>query len=204
MARMRLKCFVGSNFLRLAFDRHTSVSAPKIKARLKQSDRVRRSSYRHRIKQQELPGYQPEPAVQPRGSCPTWHSLDPPQLATAPQPGDDGSAADAAARAPALADRCRAASQRGLPATHSQAGDITVRPDAADAARDAHATDAKATGTEHAAVDARARAVFFARPTNPRPHARRPLGLKVGRAVPALGADDAPILRAVGAGVAEF
>ena len=118
------------------------------------------------------------------------------------QPGDDGSAADAIARTP---NRRRAASQRGLPATHSQAGDVAA--DASDAARDAHASDAAdatTTPAEHAAVDARARAVFFARPTNPRPHARRPLGLKVGRAVPALGADDAPILRAVGAGVAEF
>ena len=105
-----------------------------------------------------------------------------------------------------------------------------MRPDATDAARDAHAGDASdapapqqlaavdararpgrvaqrqdaGKAAEHAAVDARARAVFFARPTKPGPHARRPLGLKVGRAVPALGADDAPILRAVGAGVAEF
>ena len=106
-----------------------------------------------------------------------------------------------------------------------------MRPDAADAARGAHAsdaadaqrpehlagTDARARpgcdvaqrqdadkATEHAAVDARARAVFFARPTNPRPHARRPLGLKVGGAVPALGADDAPILRAVGTRLPEF
>ena len=102
-----------------------------------------------------------------------------------------------------------------------------MRPDAADAARDTYASDAADApapqqlaaidararpgrdvalrqDAEHAAVDARARAVFFARPTNARPHARRPLGLKVGGAVPALGADDAPILRAVGAGVAEF
>ena len=75
-----------------------------------------------------------------------------------------------------------------------------MRPDAADAARDTHASDAAdapapqqlaaidararpgrvaqrqdaGKATEHAAVDARARAVFFARPTNPRPHARRP------------------------------
>ena len=101
-----------------------------------------------------------------------------------------------------------------------------MRPDAADAARDAHAGDASdapapqqlaaidararpgrdvarrqdaGKAAEHAAVDARARAVFFARPTKPRPHARRPLGLSTGCAVPALGADDAPILRAVGA-----
>ena len=128
-------------------------------------------------------------------------------LLDATQPSSDGSAADAAARAPALADRCRATSQRGLPATHTQAGDITVRPDAADAARNtdtSDAADATTAPAEHAAVDARARAVFFARSTNTRPHARRPLGFPTGRAVPALGADDAPILRAVGAGVAEF
>ena len=105
-----------------------------------------------------------------------------------------------------------------------------MRPDAADAARGAHASDASdapapqqlaavdararpgrvaqrqdaGKAAEHAAVDARARAVFFARPTIPRPHARRPVGFDTGRALPALGADDAPILRAVGAGVAEF
>ena len=155
-------------------------------------------------------------------NCPTWHSLS--RCLTRRQPGDDGSAADAIARTP---NRRRATSQRGLPATHSQAGDVALRPDAADAARDAHAGDASDApapqqlaavdararpgrdvalrqDAEHAAVDARARAVFFARSTKPGSHARRPLGLKVGGAVPALGADDAPILRAVGAGVAEF
>ena len=82
-----------------------------------------------------------------------------------------------------------------------------MRPDASDAARDtdtSDAADATTAPAEHAAVDARARAVFFARPTIPRPHARRPVGFETGRAVPALGADDAPILRAVGSGVAEF
>ena len=91
--------------------------------------------------------------------------------------GDDGSAADAAARAPALSNRRRAASQRGLPATHSQAGDVALRKDTTDAARDtdtSDAADATTAPAEHAAVDARARAVFFARPTNPGPHARRP------------------------------
>ena len=104
-----------------------------------------------------------------------------------------------------------------------------MRPDAADAARDTHtgdATDAPAPqlaavdartrpgrvaqrqyvgkATEHAAVDARARAGVQSRAAHARPHARRPLGFSIGRAVPALGADDDPILRAVGAGVAEF
>ena len=99
-----------------------------------------------------------------------------------------------------------------------------MRPDAADAARDTHtgdATDAPAPqlaavdartrpgrvaqrqyvgkATEHAAVDARARAGVQSRAAHARPHARRPLGFSIGRAVPALGADDAPILRAVGA-----
>ena len=81
-------------------------------------------------------------------------------------------------------------------------------PDASNTARGAHTSNtADATTTtraEHAAVDARARAGFQSRAADPRPHARRPLGREVGRAVPALGADDAPILRAVGAGVAEF
>ena len=107
----------------------------------------------------------------------------------------DGSAAHAAARAPALSK----------PRAHSEAGDVA--PDARNTARNTdtnNAADATTTWTEHAAVDARARAGVQSRAAHARPHARRPLGFSIGRAVPALGADDAPILRAVGAGVAEF
>jgi hypothetical protein len=78
-----------------------------------------------------------------------------------PQPGDDGPSAHAIARTPALSNRRRAASQHGPPSTHAVA---VKSSDAADAERTEHAGDAAdattTTRTEHAAVDARARAGF--------------------------------------------